>query len=376
MADNDIKYMNVALKLARRGIGSVEPNPPVGCVIVKANQVVGKGFHKKFGGPHAEINALADCKNLGASPEGAKMYVTLEPCSHHGKTGPCTDAIIAAKIAEVIIAAIDPSQHADASGAEKLQNAGIKVRTGVCEHQAKILNAPFIKFASTAKCWTILKWAQTIDGKLAFDQPQKGQKNWISNELSRKDAHNLRRRAQAVIVGINTVIADDPLLTPRPPKGKKPARIVLDNHLRIPLDCRLLATAQKTPVIIYTREESARTRPDIAEKITKTGAELLTYPDIQGRSNLHFLLDRLSERKMAQLLVEGGPTLIASFLAENLADEIVIYIAPRILGSKGRADITTSMARLANVLDLKNVEIKNFDSDIRLSALTEQPTQL
>ncbi|MCJ7693428.1 MAG: bifunctional diaminohydroxyphosphoribosylaminopyrimidine deaminase/5-amino-6-(5-phosphoribosylamino)uracil reductase RibD [Sedimentisphaerales bacterium] len=376
MNSETVKYMQMALKLARRGVGSVEPNPPVGCVIVKANQVVGKGFHKKFGGPHAEINALEDCKNLGANPEGAKMYVTLEPCAHHGKTGPCTDAIIAAKIAEVIIAAIDPSQHVDASGAEKLQNAGIKVRTGICEDQAKILNAPFIKFASTAKSWTILKWAQTIDGKLAFDQPQKGQKNWISNELSRKDAHNLRRRAQAVIVGINTVIADDPLLTPRPPKGKKPTRIVLDNHLRIPLDCQLLATAKKTSVIIYTKEESARTKPDIAEKITKAGAELLTYPDTQGRSNLHFLLDHLSERKMAQLLVEGGPTLIASFLAENLADEIVIYIAPKILGSKGRADITTSMARLANRLDLKNVDIKIFDSDIRLTAITEQPTQL
>ena len=367
MADNDIKYMNVALKLARRGVGSVEPNPPVGCVIVKANQIVGKGFHKKFGGPHAEINALEDCKNLGANPEGAKMYVTLEPCAHHGKTGPCTDAIIAAKIAEVLIATIDPSQHADASGAEKLQNAGIKVRTGICEDQAKILNAPFIKFASTAKPWTILKWAQTIDGKISFDPPQKGQRQWISNELSRKDAHILRRRAQAVIIGVNTLIADDPLLTPRPPKGKKPARIVLDNHLRIPLDCQLLATAKKNPVIIYTREESVRTKPDIAEKITKTGAELLTYPDTQGRSNLHFLLDRLSERKMAQLLVEGGPTVIASFLAENLADEIVIYIAPTILGSKGRADITTSMARLADVLHLKNVDIKNFDSDIRLS---------
>ncbi|MHC4068000.1 MAG: bifunctional diaminohydroxyphosphoribosylaminopyrimidine deaminase/5-amino-6-(5-phosphoribosylamino)uracil reductase RibD [Planctomycetota bacterium] len=368
MADNDIKYMNVALKLARRGVGSVEPNPPVGCVIVKANQVVGKGFHKKFGGPHAEIDALEDCKNLGANPQGAKMYVTLEPCAHHGKTGPCTDAIIAAKIAEVLIATIDPSQHTDASGAEKLQNAGIKVRTGVCEDQAKILNAPFIKFASTAKPWTILKWAQTIDGKLAFDQPQKGQRQWISNELSRKDAHILRRRAQAVIVGVNTLIADDPLLTPRPPKGKKPTRIVLDNHLRIPLDCRLLATAKKTPVLIYTREESVRTKPDIAEKITRTGAELLTYPDTQGRSNLHFLLDRLSERKMAQLLVEGGPTVIASFLAENLADEIVIYIAPTILGLKGRADITASMARLADVLHLKNVDIKTFDSDIRLSA--------
>ena len=370
MADNDIKYMNVALKLAQRGIGAVEPNPPVGCVIVKANQVVGKGFHKKFGGPHAEINALEDCKNLGMNPEGAKMYVTLEPCSHHGKTGPCTNAIIATKIAEVIIATIDPSQHTGTSGAERLQNAGIKVRTGVCEGQAKIISAPFIKFASTAKPWIILKWAQTIDGKLAFDQPQKGQRQWISNELSRKDAHVLRRRAQAIIVGINTVIADDPLLTPRPPKGKKPARIVLDNHLRIPLDCQLLATAKKSPVIIYAREESARNRPDIAEKITKAGAELLTYPDTQGRSNLHFLIDCLAERKTAQLLVEGGPTLIASFIAEKLADEIVIYIAPKILGPKGNADISPLINQLTHTIDLHSVDIKTFDSDVRLSGLT------
>ena len=212
MADQDKKYMLIALKLAQRGIGSVEPNPEVGAVLVKANQVVGKGWHKKFGGPHAEINALEDCKTLGVNPQGAAMYVTLEPCCHQAKTGPCTEAIIAAGVVKVVVAAIDPSEHANGKGIEKLRNAGIEVVVGVCETQARLLNAPFIKFAATAKTWVILKWAQSIDGKVAYaDQTQERQ--WISGQQSRKDVHKLRRRVQAILVGINTILVDDPLLT-------------------------------------------------------------------------------------------------------------------------------------------------------------------
>jgi len=212
----DIKYMGMALRLARRGIGSVEPNPAVGAVIVKANQVIGKGLHKKFGGPHAEINALEDCKTLGVNPRGAAMYVTLEPCSIQGKTGPCTQAIIEAGIAKVFVATIDPSEHAGGKGIEQLRDAGIEVLTGICETKAKILNAPFIKFAATGKCWVILKWAQSIDGKVAWAEPQPSRGDWISGGQSRKDVHKLRRRSQAILVGVNTVIADDPLLTARP----------------------------------------------------------------------------------------------------------------------------------------------------------------
>ncbi|MHC4630458.1 MAG: bifunctional diaminohydroxyphosphoribosylaminopyrimidine deaminase/5-amino-6-(5-phosphoribosylamino)uracil reductase RibD, partial [Planctomycetota bacterium] len=209
----DIKYMAMALKLARRGIGSVEPNPAVGAVIVKANQIIGRGWHKKFGGPHAEINALQDCKSLGVNPRGATMYVTLEPCSHQGKTGPCTKAIIAAGLAKIFVATIDPSEHSNGTGLEQLRNAGIAVHSGPCETEARLLNAPFIKFAATSRCWVTLKWAQSIDGKLATTEPRSSGSGWISSEQSRKDVHKLRRRAGGILVGINTVLVDDPLLT-------------------------------------------------------------------------------------------------------------------------------------------------------------------
>ncbi|MHC4560368.1 MAG: bifunctional diaminohydroxyphosphoribosylaminopyrimidine deaminase/5-amino-6-(5-phosphoribosylamino)uracil reductase RibD [Planctomycetota bacterium] len=200
MSDQHEKYMEMALRLAQRGIGSVEPNPAVGAIIIKANQIIGKGWHKQFGGPHAEINALEDCKTLGVRPRGAKMYVTLEPCSHKGKTAPCTQAIISAGLAKVFIATTDPSSHANSKGIKQLREAGISVQTGICEDQAKLLNAPFFKFATTGKCWVILKWAQSIDGKLAWTQSGQGalgsenNSTWISNELSRREVHKLRRR--------------------------------------------------------------------------------------------------------------------------------------------------------------------------------------
>jgi diaminohydroxyphosphoribosylaminopyrimidine deaminase/5-amino-6-(5-phosphoribosylamino)uracil reductase len=368
--NQDEKLMMSALALARRGISSVEPNPAVGAVIVKGDRVIGKGWHKKFGGPHAEINAMEDCTALGVDPHGAAMYVTLEPCSHHGKTGPCTQAIISAGLAKVFVAMIDPSEHAGGKGIEQLRNAGIEVQTGICETEAKLLNAPFIKFAASGKCWVTLKWAQSIDGKLAMTEPQPSGSGWISGEQSRKDVHKLRRRAGGILVGINTVIADDPLLTARPAKGKKLTRIVLDNHLKIPLDCNLIKTAKKHPLLIYTREDSILANPKIAGKITKKGAEILTYQVTQGRSNLHFLLDELSKRGIAHLLAEGGPKVLTSFLKEGLVDEIVVYIAPKILGTQGSADITGPMAELTQAVGLHHLDIKRFGDDVRLSGLT------
>ncbi len=370
MSDQDEKYMRMALKLARRGIGSVEPNPAVGAVIVKANQVIGKGRHEKFGNPHAEINALEDCKTLGVNPRGAAMYVTLEPCSHVGKTGPCTQAIIEAGPAKVFVAMLDPSEHAGGKGIEQLRDAGIEVQVGLCETEARLLNAPFIKFATTGKCWVTLKWAQSIDGKVAVTEPRTSGSGWISGEQSRKDVHKLRRRSQAILVGVNTVIADDPLLTARPGKGKKLIRIVLDNNLRIPLNCKLIKTARKSPVLIYTKEKTVRANPEIAEKITKKGTEVLAWPDTDGRSNLYFLLDGLSKRGIAQLFVEGGPRVLTSFLKEELADEIVVYIAPKILGAQGSVDITGPMAELTQAISLHYVDIKRFGGDVRLRGLT------
>ena len=371
MSEQDVRYMQMALRLARRGISSVEPNPAVGAIIVKANQIIGRGYHKKFGGPHAEINALEDCQSLGVKPSGATMYVTLEPCPHQGKTPPCTQALISAGIARVFVAMIDPSDHANGKGITQLREAGIEVHTGICETEAKLLNAPFVKYATTGRCWVTLKWAQTIDGKLGWAEKSDEQR-WISNKLSRRDAHKLRRRSQAILVGINTVIADDPLLTARPSPDKKAVRIVVDSFLRIPPNCRLLETATDGPVIIFASRSAIEANPRAAQEIAGKGAELLAYPDMNGRSNLHCLLEELGRRGISQLLVEGGPTVLTSFLKENLADEIVVYIAPKILGARGAAEITRPMAQLAESVGLNHVDVGRLGDDVRLSGFTDK----
>ncbi len=365
--------MRSALMLAARGIGAVEPNPAVGCVIVKAGQMIGKGYHKTFGGPHAEVNAIADCGTLRVRPEGATMYVTLEPCCHVGQTGPCTQAILDARIARVVVAAQDPSAHANGQGLDQLRRAGVRVEVGLCEEEARLLNAPFFKHATTGKCWVVLKWAQTIDGKLAYVNPS-SQRRWITNELSRADAHRLRRRVGAIVVGINTVLADDPLLTPRPSKGKKPIRIVLDNTLRIPLKSRLLRTMKTSPVVVCTRKAAVEANPRHAERIRKKAAEVLACDGPAETTDLSFLLDQLAERGVQQVLVEGGPSVLTSFLREGLADEICVYIAPKILGADGTAFIGEPMTDLMQGIALDHVQVKTFGEDVRLRGLLADPS--
>ncbi len=360
--------MRSALKLAEKGIGSVEPNPAVGCLIVKAGQVIGKGYHKKFGGPHAEINAIEDCRTLGVKPEGGTMYVTLEPCCHEGKTGPCTQAIIGAGIAQVIVATGDPSGHAAGQGLEQLRQAGIDVAVGLCEEEAKRLNAPFFKYATTARPWVVLKWAQSLDGKLAYAKPS-AEHRWITNEASRKDAHKLRRRVGAVLVGIKTALADDPLLTPRPSKGKKPTRIVLDDQLRIPLGCRLLRTTKTSPVLVWTKKATVDAKSGLVERIRKKNAEVVAYDDTCGLSNLLLLMQELGRREIQQVLVEGGPQVVAAFLREGLADEVCVYIAPKILGAEGTAYVGEPMVDSVQAMGLQHVEIKAFGADVRVRGL-------
>lgn len=373
-ADHDKKFMQQALKLAARGIGSVEPNPVVGCVIVKSGKVIGTGWHKKFGEPHAEINAIEDCKSRGNNPAGAVMYITLEPCCHFGKTPPCTQAVIAAQPARVVIATFDPSEHASGKGVQQLRDAGIDVQTGLYQKQARLLNAAFFKFVTTGRPWVILKWAQSIDGKLA--RQDRSTEQWISNEKSRKDAHKLRRSVQAILVGINTVLTDDPLLTPRPGRGKKPLRIVTDSNLRIPLDCKLVKTAGANPVLIVTTGKAIDENPSKGEKLKAGQVELLSVPTVDGRCSLKELLDELGRRKIIRLLVEGGPKILAAFLKEQLADEVCIYIAPGLLGSAGKADINEAMANLTDCIDLKHIDIKQFDGDVRLNGLLRIPEWL
>lgn len=362
------QYMRMALRLAARGIGSVEPNPAAGAVLVKNGRVIGRGWHKKFGGPHAEINALADCRKRGNDPAGATMYVTLEPCCHFGKTGPCTDAMIAAKIGKVVAATIDPSKHANGRGLKLLRKAGIEVAVGVCEKEAKLLNAPFMKFASTGRCWVVLKWAQSKDGKMGWAEKNKSRR-WISSQASRRDVHKIRRRVQAILVGIETVLVDDPLLTARPETGKQPLRIVLDTDLRIPLNCKLLKTVKKAPVLIVTGRNANQGKK---KNLTAAGAEVIAVPMKKGQSDLSYLLKRLGKRGVEQLLVEGGAKVITSFLKQCLADEVVIYIAPKVLGEKGTTRISRPMAKLAQRSNLCYREIKKFGVDTRIKGLTRQ----
>ena len=368
----DNRYMQMALRLAAHGFGAVEPNPMVGCVIVKSNQIIGKGFHRKFGGSHAEINAIEDCKNIGAKPAGATMYVTLEPCCHHGKTAPCVESIIETKPARVVVATVDPSEHAQGKGISQLRSAGIGVEIGLCGREARLLNAGFFKFAKTKRPWVILKWAQSIDGRLAWSDASVNSDRWISGELSRKDAHKLRRSVQGILVGINTVIADNPLLTPRPPKGKKPVRIVLDANLQIPLSCKLLRTAKRLPVVIVTDKAAAEANPTKVRRIEKKGAELVYVPTSQGKCDLEAVVIELGKQVVAQLLVEGGVEVITSFLKGGFADAVKVYIAPKILGQAGAASIIESMAQLVDAASLHYVTVSQFEGDICISGLLKE----
>lgn len=357
--------MQMALDLAAQGIGSVEPNPAVGCVIVKSDRVIGKGYHKKFGAPHAEIETLNDCRKNGNSPKNATMYVTLEPCCHQGKTGPCSQAVIDAKLKKVIIAAKDPSPHVAGHGIKQLRAAGIEVQTGTLSKQAKHLNRWFYHYAITKRPWVILKWAQSIDGKLAFkDTASHGQ--WISNTKSRKDVHELRRRCQAIITGVGTVIADDPQLTPRPANGKYPLRVVADTKLQIPTSCKLLDTS-KSKTLIFTAAPNSRK----ASAIIKKGAEIITVKTTKGHCDIDQMLTELASRGVQQLLVESGPKLLTAFLKSGHANELQIYIAPKILASAGTASISKAMAKTLTQPQLKPVDIKQFDQDTRITCLVE-----
>ncbi|MDD5327968.1 MAG: bifunctional diaminohydroxyphosphoribosylaminopyrimidine deaminase/5-amino-6-(5-phosphoribosylamino)uracil reductase RibD [Phycisphaerae bacterium] len=360
MINKDEKYMRMALELAQRGVGSVEPNPSVGCVIVKDNKIIGKGWHEKFGGPHAEINSLKNCKR---TPRGATMYVTLEPCCHFGKTGPCTDAIIKSGIKKVVAATKDPTKKVNGKGLKILKEAGIEVKMDVCKKEAQLLNAPFFKFARTKRPWIIIKWAQSRDGFLA----RTDKKRWITGAKSRKDAHKLRRRAQAVLVGINTVLSDDPKLTARPGTGRQPLRIVLDSQLKIPLDCNLVKTVKKTPVAVFTTQKNNKKSPILKKK----GVEVVTVASTGGKCRLRDVLSRLGERGVQQILVEGGPTVIMSFLRQGLVDEVCVYVAPKMLGSQGSAEATGRMAELSEAVGLHSVDIKRFGDDVRIAGFSK-----
>lgn len=360
----DTDYMQLALELARQGFGEVEPNPAVGCVIVKDGHILGQGRHQRFGGAHAEVNALADCREKGHDPAGATMYVTLEPCSHTGKTPPCAQAVIAAGIKKVVIASEDPAE-VSGGGAKMLREAGIEVDIGLSRDEAEQMNAPFYKHSRTGLPWVIVKWAQSIDGKLAWKQPPAGE-NWISNDQSRADVHRLRKKVQGILTGIDTVLADNPRLTVRIPNvniDRPPLRIVLDSSLRVPWDCHLMTTTE-APTLIVTTQQTAQAEDEKMAKLHAAGVEVMIVKQAGGHCDIRETLVKLGKRGIQQLLVETGPTLISEFLKQELADELRIYIAPMILGKDGEADIITPISLIRGYHKLKYLHTEVFNTDI------------
>jgi diaminohydroxyphosphoribosylaminopyrimidine deaminase/5-amino-6-(5-phosphoribosylamino)uracil reductase len=314
MTDTD--WMAQALALAERGRGYVEPNPLVGAVVVRDGRLVGEGWHRRYGEAHAEINALAVA---GEAARGATLYVTLEPCCHFGKTPPCTDAIIRAGITRVVAAMGDPFPRVAGKGAELLRQAGIAVEVGLCGGEAYWLNRAYAKLLGSGRPYVHAKWAMTLDGKIAT---RTGDSKWISNEASRRRVHELRGRMDAIVVGVGTVLADDPLLTARPPGPRWPVRVVLDHRGRTPTTSKLAQSAGEIPTWIVTDGEPA---PQLAA----LGCTVLNLPNVDA------LLDEMGRRRMTNVLVEGGPEVLGSFFDATAIDEFHVFIAPRLAGGAG-----------------------------------------
>jgi diaminohydroxyphosphoribosylaminopyrimidine deaminase/5-amino-6-(5-phosphoribosylamino)uracil reductase len=338
--------MRRALQLAARGQGRVEPNPMVGCVITTRGKIIGEGYHRRFGGPHAEVEALRRCRG---SPRGATIFATLEPCCHCGKTPPCTDALIEARIGRVVAAVRDPSPLVNGRGLRKLRAAGITVATGLLADQAAELNAPYIKLMRQKRPWVILKWAQSLDGKIAT---QTGDSKWISDEPARAHAHRLRGRVDAILVGVQTVLTDDPKLTARVGRVRRVAtRVVLDTDLRTPTTARLVRSAGRVPTWILCGARAPRAR---ARALEAAGCVIRRVPRDGKRLSLPAVLDLLGSHQMTNVLVEGGGRLLGQFVDERLADEFQVYIAPLLIG--GRTAVSaldgTGAARVAGALRL------------------------
>lgn len=367
-----------ALALARRGLGRVEPNPLVGCVLVRGGEIVAEGFHKKFGGPHAEVEALRDAAQKGADPAGCDVYVTLEPCRHHGKTSPCTDALIAAKVGRVFAAMVDPFPEVAGGGLARLREAGIAAEAGLCESEAREINRAFIKRVTTGLPYVIAKWAQTLDGRIAL-APRNGaaaspDSKWISNEQSRAYIHDLRARLDAIIIGIGTVLTDDPLLTPRPAKRlpwhRSPRRVVIDPSLRIPASSRLLQSLP-APLTIAVSGEAAKNSPRI-EELTAQGVEIFALPALKGDPrtlDLAPLLRHLaSAHGAANVMIEGGATLLGHAFSQYLIDEALIFVAPKIAGDSGAIPAVRGpgCAAMNESLPLTPRAVRRFGDDILL----------
>ncbi len=373
------EVMQRAVELARRGIGWVEPNPAVGAVVVDRHlRLLGEGFHRKFGEAHAEVEALRACPS--PLPPDAVLFVTLEPCCHYGKTPPCTEAILQAGIRHVVVGMIDPSPHAAGQGIERLRAAGVQVEVGLLEQEVRKLNAPFVKRVTTGLPYVHVKWAMTLDGKTAT---RTGSSQWISNEASRRLVHQLRGRMDAVCVGIRTVLADDPLLTARPPGPRLAVRVVFDSQALLPLHSRLVQTAREVPVLLVTTAAASQQKLD---QLQQAGVEVLVTgkKPCQTRTGgeteekrvcLKEALEKLAARSMTNVLFEGGGTLVGGLFDERLVDEVHAFVAPKFFG--GRHAPTPVCGEGVSVVTeaalLEDVEISVLETDVYIHGRLHWP---
>jgi diaminohydroxyphosphoribosylaminopyrimidine deaminase / 5-amino-6-(5-phosphoribosylamino)uracil reductase len=358
---NDHDFMNIALDLAAKGTGYTSPNPMVGAVIVSGGKIVGKGWHQRAGGSHAEVNAIDDAGDLA---KGATLFVTLEPCNHEGRTPPCTRKILSAGIKHVVMAMTDPNPDVSGGGAAFLQQNGITVESGVCKDQARRLNENFIKYVLTKQPFVTLKCAATLDGRIAT---RTGDSKWVTGEASRKYVHELRHAMDAIMVGINTIKADDPSLTTRleDKKGVDPRRIILDTNLSIDENAKVLQIASESDTIIITGNSKLSEK---RSRLEKMGARLIDADIKDSRIDLNALMIRLGQMEINSLLVEGGGQVAASSLKAGIVNKVCFFYAPKILAG----DDGVSMCRgpgpdlMAQSIPVKDIAVRQFDDDVMI----------
>ncbi|WP_073478357.1 bifunctional diaminohydroxyphosphoribosylaminopyrimidine deaminase/5-amino-6-(5-phosphoribosylamino)uracil reductase RibD [Desulfatibacillum alkenivorans] len=357
MKKQDTQYMRQALALAEKGTGSTSPNPMVGAIIVKDGKVIGQGWHKKAGGPHAEIFALEEA---GADAKGATMYVTLEPCNHHGKTPPCSHAVLKQGIAKVIAAMKDPNPKAQ-GGLEYLQENGVETQWGVCEAEARRLNEFFIKHVTTGRPFVVCKCAATLDGRIAT---RIGDSKWITGEESRACVHKMRHAMDAILVGINTVRMDDPSLTARleDGEGNDPLRVILDSRLSMDPNAKMLRQDSDSGTLIFCGPQAPEAK---REALVKAGAEIVEAPEMSGFLNLDFICRHLGEKGLNSLLIEGGGHVHSSALKSGVVDKVCLFYAPKILCGDDGVPMFAGPGPdfMADSIALKDITLHRFGND-------------
>jgi diaminohydroxyphosphoribosylaminopyrimidine deaminase/5-amino-6-(5-phosphoribosylamino)uracil reductase len=365
MRTEDEKYMGLALRLARKGMGTTSPNPMVGAVVVRGNRVVGRGYHRRAGEPHAKVVAL---KDAGKKARGATLYVTLEPCNHFGKTPPCTEAVLKAGIRKVVGGMRDPNPRVVGGGFQRLRKAGVEVEVGVLEEACRELNAPFCKYVNARMPFVTLKGALTLDGKIATAS---GDSRWITSPESRQEVHRLRQTADAVMVGIETALKDDPLLNVRLPRmriRRQPLRIVADSRLRIPLTSQIVRTAFQYPALIAATGAASSAK---VRSLEKKGVEVWVLPkNAQGKVNLRVLLKKLGERGIVSVFLEGGAQLNASAVRERLVDRFLFFFAPKVVGGAKAPGVIggAGVRRIRDAVPLEIIRARRIGPDLLVEA--------